>query len=122
MEGDAIGGTINLVFKDAPDHEFFKADGSLGYSAIFFNRKYDDFDQGAVQRKSPTDRFGSGYLAPAGYFSRANLDFTKKTAPLTSLFSFTYGRRFLNNKLGFIISDSYQNQYYGTNSSLILPD
>ncbi len=116
MEGDAIGGTVNLVFKDAPDHEYFKADASLGYSAIFFNRKYDDFDQGAVQRKSPTDRFGNSYLAPAGYFSRPNLDFTKKTAPPTSLASFTYGRRFFNNKLGFIVSDSYQNQYYGTNS------
>jgi outer membrane receptor protein involved in Fe transport len=116
MEGDATGGTVNLVFKDAPDHEYLKADASLGYSAIFFNRKYDNFDQGAVQRQSPIDRFGPGYLAPAGYFSRPNLDFTKKTAPPTSLASFTYGRRFFNNKLGFIISDSYQNQYYGTNS------
>ncbi|MDB5144292.1 MAG: hypothetical protein JWQ66_3005 [Mucilaginibacter sp.] len=116
MEGDAIGGTVNLVFKDAPDHEYFKADGSLGYSAIFFNRKYDNFDQGAVQRQSPIDRFGSGYAAPAGYFSRPNLDFTKKTAPPTSMASFTYGRRFFNNKLGFIVADSYQNQYYGTNS------
>ncbi|WP_426669578.1 TonB-dependent receptor domain-containing protein [Mucilaginibacter sp. McL0603] len=116
MEGDAIGGTVNLVFKDAPDHEYFKADVSLGYSAIFFNRKYDSFDEGAVQRKSPIDRFGSGYLAPPGYFSRPNLDFTKTTAPPTSLASFTYGRRFFNNKLGFIVSDSYQNQYYGTNS------
>jgi outer membrane receptor protein involved in Fe transport len=116
MEGDAIGGTVNLVFKDAPDHEYFKADASLGYSAIFFNRKYDNFDQGAVQRQSPIDRFGPGYSAPAGYFSRPNLDFTKKTAPPTSMASFTYGRRFFNNKLGFIVADSYQNQYYGTNS------
>jgi outer membrane receptor protein involved in Fe transport len=116
MEGDAIGGTVNLVFKDAPDHEYFKADASLGYSAIFFNRKYDNFNQGAVQRQSPIDRFGPGYSASGGYFSRANLDFTKKTAPPTSLASFTYGRRFFNNKLGFIVSDSYQNQYYGTNS------
>jgi TonB-dependent receptor len=116
MEGDAIGGTVNLIFKDAPDHEYFKADGSIGYSAIFFNRKYDNFDQGAVQRQSPTDRFGTNYAAPAGYFSRPNLDFTKKNAPPTSLASFTYGRRFFNNKLGFIVSDSYQNQYYGTNS------
>ena len=116
MEGDAIGGTVNLVFKDAPDHEYLKADASLGYSAIFFNRKYDNFNQGSVQRQSPIDRFGPGYSAPAGYFSRSNLDFTKKNAPPTVLASFTYGRRFFNNKLGFIISDSYQNQYYGTNS------
>jgi len=116
MEGDAIGGTVNLVFKDAPEYEYFKANGSIGYSGIFFNRKFDDFNQGAVQSKSPTERFGPNYNAPAGYFSRSNLDFTKKNAPPTSLLGFTYGRRFLNNKLGFIIADSYQNQFYGTNS------
>jgi TonB-dependent receptor len=116
MEGDAIGGTVNLVFKDAPDHEYFKIDGSIGYSAIFFNRKFDNFNQGAVLRQSPTDRFGPNYAAPAGYFTRPNLDFTKKNAPPTTLASFTYGRRFFNDKLGFIVSDSYQNQYYGTNS------
>lgn len=116
MEGDAIGGTVNLVFKDAPEYEYFTANGSIGYSAIFFNRKYDNFYQGAVQTKSPTERFGPGYVATPGYFSRANLDFTKKNAPPTSLLGFTYGRRFLNNKLGFIIADSYQNQFYGTNS------
>jgi TonB-dependent receptor len=116
MEGDAIGGTVNLVFKDAPEYEYFKANGSLGYSALFFNRKFDDFNHGAVQSQSPADRFGSGYAAHPGNFTRPNLDFTKKNAPLTSLLGFTYGRRFFNNKLGFIVGDSYQNQYYGTNS------
>lgn len=124
MEADAIGGTVNLIFKDAPDHEYFKADGSIGYSAIFFNRKYDAFGQNAVQSKSPTERYGPTYVAPPGYFSRANLDFTKKNAPPTALASFTYGRRFLKDKLGFIVSESYQNQYYGTNSefNVAVPD
>jgi outer membrane receptor protein involved in Fe transport len=116
MEGDAIGGTVNLIFKDAPEFETFKVNGSLGYSSIFFNRKYDGFDHGAVQTKSVSERFGPSYIANPGNFSRANLDFTKTNAPLTSLLGFTYGRRFFKNKLGFIISDSYQNQYYGTNS------
>lgn len=116
MEGDAIGGTVNLVFKDAPDYEYFKANASIGYSGLFFNRKYDDFDHGAVQTKSPVQRFGPSYLATPGYFSRANLDFTPKTAPPTGLLGFTYGRRFFKNKLGFIIGDSYQNQFYGDNS------
>jgi len=124
MEADAIGGTTNLVFKDAPDYEYFKANASLGYSAIFFNRRYDSFDEAAVQRKSPIERFGPGYKASPGYFSRSNLDFTKKNGPLTSLLGFTYGKRFFNNKLGFIVSDSYQNQYYGTNSefNIAAPD
>ncbi|PTQ97853.1 TonB-dependent receptor [Mucilaginibacter yixingensis] len=116
MEGDAIGGTVNLVFKDAPDYEYFKANGSIGYSGLFFNRKYDDFNHGAVQSQSPVQRFGPSYLATPGYFSRANLDFTQKNAPPTALLGFTYGRRFFNNKLGFIVGDSYQNQFYGDNS------
>lgn len=116
MEGDAIGGTVNLIFKEAPEAEYFKANASVGYSAIFLNRKYDNFNQNAVLSKSPSERFGPTYVAPPGYFTRANLDFTKKTAPPTALASFTYGRRFFHNKLGFIIADSYQNQYYGTNS------
>ena len=124
MEGDAIGGTVNLVFKDAPDHQYFKADGSLGYSAIFFNRKYDSFKTGDIQSNSPAQRNPPGYVAQPGDFSRSNLDFTKKTAPVTSLASVTYGRRFLDNKLGFIIADSYQNQFYGTNSqfNIAIPD
>ena len=116
MEGDAIGGTVNLVFKDAPDFEYFKANGSIGYSALFLNRKFDAFDHGAIQQKSVSERFGAAYIAGPGNFSRANLDFTKKNALPTALAGFTYGRRFLKNKLGFIISESYQNQYYGTNS------
>ena len=124
MEGDAIGGTVNLVFKDAPDHEYFKADGSLGYSTIFFNRKYDKFNTGNIKSQSPSQLHGPGYVAQPTDFTRSNLDFGKKTAPLTSLASFTYGRRFFNNKLGFIIADSYQNQYYGTNSqfNIAIPD
>ena len=116
MEGDAIGGTVNLVFKDAPAAEILKLNGSLGYSSIFFRRRYDGFDHGAVQSKSIHDQFGAAYTAHPGNFSRANLDFIQRNSPLTSLLGFTYGRRFLKNKLGFILSDSYQNQYYGTNS------
>nr|WP_294900259.1 TonB-dependent receptor [uncultured Pedobacter sp.] len=116
MEGDAIGGTVNLVFKDAPEYEYFKANASLGYNALFFNRKYDTFDQNAVQKQSVADKFGSNYKASPGNFSRSNLYFDQKTAPVTSLAGFTYGRRFLKNKLGLIVSESYQNQFYGSES------
>ncbi|MGY3053794.1 outer membrane receptor protein involved in Fe transport [Pedobacter sp. UYEF25] len=116
MEADAIGGTVNLVFKDAPSYEYFKASASAGYDALFFDRRYSTFDQRAVQQKSVSDRFGVNYKASPGNFSRSNLAFGDKTAPVTSLASFTYGRRALNKKLGFIVSDSYQNQFYGSNS------
>jgi len=31
MEGDAIGGSVNMVMKDAPEKETFSVLGSLGY-------------------------------------------------------------------------------------------
>ncbi len=124
MEGDAIGGTVNLIMKDAPDTAVFKALGSIGYSNIFFNRKYDNFFKSDIQQKSVYQRFGAGYTANPADFSRSNLNFQQKTALPTSLLSFTYGKRFFKNKLGIILSDSYQNQYYGSNSqfNIVGPD
>jgi len=124
MEGDAIGGTVNLIMKDAPDTTVFKALGSIGYSNIFFNRKFDNFSKSDIQQKSVYQRFGADYPAKPEDFSRSNLKFQKKQALPTSLLSFTYGKRFLKNKLGVIVSESYQNQYYGTNSqfNIVGPD
>src|SRR6201999_2336246 len=61
-------------------------------------------------------RFGAGYIAQPADFSRSNLDFTY-TRPLpNAVAAITWGRRFLHNKLGLLVAESYQNQYYGSNS------
>ncbi len=124
MEGDAIGGTVNLVMKDAPDSTLFAVSGSLGYSKILLDRKYTWFSKSDIQQKSLNERYGSSYVAQPDDFSRSNLDFKEQSAAPTGIASITYGRRFLRNKLGFIISDNFQNQYYGTNSILntVVPD
>jgi TonB-dependent receptor len=116
MEGDAIGGTVNLIFKDAPDSLLFNASGSIGYSSIFFDRKFTDFSKREIRQQSIYDTKGPGYAAMSSDFSRSNLDFKQKTAPPTATLGFTYGNRFLNRKLGILIADNYQNQYYGANS------
>ncbi len=118
MEGDAIGGTVNLVMKDAPDSVLFKAIGSIGYSNIFFDRKYVSFSKKDIEQKSLYERKGNGYTAQPNDFSRSNLDFKNTTAIPTGVLGFTYGRRLLKNKLGFLIADNFQNQYYGTNSAV----
>lgn len=124
MEGDAIGGTVNLIMKDAPDSAEFKATGSIGYSNIFFNRKYTAFSKSDIQNKSVFERFGENYIAQPNDFSRSNLDFQQKTALPTGLVGFSYGKRFLNNKLGILIAENFQNQYYGANSefNIVSPD
>ena len=40
MEGDAIGGTINLVMKDAPQNKLIQANFALGYNNIFGQQSY----------------------------------------------------------------------------------
>ena len=124
MEGDAIGGTVNLVMKDAPDSAEFKATASFGYSDIFFNRKYTTFSKSDIQNKSVFERFGANYSAQPNDFSRSNLDFKQKTALPTALVGISYGKRFLKNKLGILIADNFQNQYYGANSEFntVAPD
>ncbi|MFX5801496.1 hypothetical protein ABTE09_20520, partial [Acinetobacter baumannii] len=53
MEGDAIGGTINLVMKDAPNKLLFQANGSLGYNTTFIDGKYSKFITSGINKLSP---------------------------------------------------------------------
>jgi TonB-dependent receptor len=116
MEGDAIGGTVNMVMKDAPEKKIFKALASLGYSGIFFDRKYDNFSKSDIQQKSEIEKYGASYTAKPSDFSRSNLDF-KPINPLpTAILSVTAGNRFFHNKLGVLLAETFQNQYYGSNS------
>lgn len=116
MEGDATGGTVNLVMKDAPDSLLFKAVASIGYSSIFFDRKFVSFSKKDIQSKNLTDRHGAGYIAQSNDFSRSNLDFKEKNALPNGTFGITYGKRFLQKKLGMLLALNFQNQYYGANS------
>lgn len=116
MEGDAIGGSVNMVMKDAPEKEIFKVLGSLGYSKIFIDRKFLDFSKKDIQQKSTIERFGTSYAAQPGDFSRSNLDFKGITPIPNSLAGVVYGKRFLHHKLGLMLAANVQDQYYGSNS------
>ncbi len=116
MEGDAIGGTVDLIAKDAPDKPLVRAKASIGYNQMLLDRKYTSFNQSVIQQKSLNESYGNNYTAKAGDFTRANLDFQPKTAPPSATLGITYGRRFLNSKLGLLIGDEFQNQYDGTHS------
>ncbi|HTR31692.1 MAG TPA: carboxypeptidase regulatory-like domain-containing protein [Puia sp.] len=116
MEGDAIGGSVNMVMKDAPEKEVFKVLGSLGYSKIFIDRKFQGFSKADIQQHTLTERFGPNYIAQPSDFSRSNLDFNY-TRPLpNAVATITWGRRFVDSKLGLLVAESFQNQYYGSNS------
>ena len=117
MEGDAIGGTINIVTKTAPDTTLLLATGAVGYSQLLLDRKYSWFNKADIQQQSPNERAGQVVSAQPGDFTRRNLNLSPKQAPANSTAGLTYGRRFLNQRLGFIAAASWQDQYFGSNGS-----
>ncbi len=124
MEGDAIGGTINLVMKDAPDKLLLQANVGMGYSTILSDQPYQKFDKGSISKLSPNEiKNSSTYTAVPADLSVAHLNYTTKASPVNTTLGLTVGNRFGDRKqFGFIVSGSYQNMYRGTNSTFFLPD
>lgn len=118
MEGDAIGGTINLVMKDAPEKLFLQANVSVGYSTIFGSQPFESFSHSVINKKSPAENNVAGYVATSKDFPKDNLNLTNKPNPVNSTYGLTIGNRFgRRRQFGAVISGSYQDIYRGTNSS-----
>jgi TonB-dependent receptor len=123
MEGDAIGGTINLVMKDAPYNKVFQANASMGYNNIFNNQDYLKFSNSSIHKSSPAEINGNTYSAVPADFPTGALNYSKRNTPLNEAFGLTAGNRFGKNKeLGLLFSGSYQNIFSGTQSTFLLPN
>jgi len=113
MEGDAIGGSVNLVMKSAPDEFEVNADFQLGYNAIHFTRPFYSYDRSTENRFSPGERFGRRYEANLQDFSTRNL-MINPINPLPDIFGgLTIGDRFMGGKLGVMFGASVQNSFRG---------
>ncbi|MGF1669957.1 MAG: TonB-dependent receptor domain-containing protein [Balneolaceae bacterium] len=116
MEGDAIGGGLNMVMKTAPRQFEVNADLQGGYNQINFNRDFLDFNTSVVNDRSPRDIYGSTFQATPADFSTGNGE-VKQITPMPDLLgSLSIGNRFINNKLGVLFAASFQNTHRGTNS------
>ena len=74
MEGDAIGGTVNVIMKDAPDTNLLIANLATGYRQLLINTPFQTFDYKAVKMKDPYEASGiPGYAASLSDFTRNNL-------------------------------------------------
>ena len=123
MEGDAIGGVMNLIMKNAPDKFTINGNLATGLSTLFTQRAYSNFDRGTVNFQSPSDINGPNYTATPADFTYKNFDYSTKKLPLNSILGLSIGNRFLKNKkLGMIFSGSYQNTYRGSNSIWFKPE
>jgi outer membrane cobalamin receptor len=116
MEGDAIGGVMDMKMKDAPDRFLLSVNLGTGYSQMFLDRDFLKFDRSLTPLKSPRRLNGTEYRATIDDFSIDNLDFTSGTAPLNQTIGLAVGDRFYNGKLGWILAGSYHNTYRGANS------
>ncbi|WP_138484747.1 TonB-dependent receptor [Dyadobacter bucti] len=116
MEGDAIGGAINMVMKDAPDRFTFSANVSTGYNELFMERKFMGYDHRSVRQESPYETNGNQYNATPSDFTKPAVDYTSKSPLPNLLGSLAIGNRYLNNKLGVLLAGSYQNTFRGSNS------
>lgn len=124
MEGDGIGGAVNLVMKDAPEKMEISANISTGYNALFFSRDFQSFNHRAIQMQSPNERRGRPELSGENYsvtsddFTTDNLHMTWKRPHPDIVGGFSYGDRFFNGKLGVIAAFSYQNLFRGKDADL----
>ena len=108
VEGDALGGTVNVKMKQASDHRFFKVEGGSGYNLYYTNHDFLTFDNSTVASKDFSAIHGSDYQARESEFPRKNLVVETKKASPDFLFNFSGGDRFLNKKLGVLFALSAQ--------------
>lgn len=117
MEGDGIGGAINLVMKDAPEKLQISSNIATGYNALFFDRSFYTYDKSQVASESPYEQFGTNYPAKPRDFSARLLDMKKAGFKPNAYAGLSLGDRVLKNKLGVLIAGTYQNSLRGSNST-----
>jgi TonB-dependent receptor len=116
MEGDAIGGAVNLVMKDAPSKLRLTFNLATGYNSLFFDRNFQSYDAGNLLQQSPYEKYGEGFRARMKDFPTSTVDLNGKKALPNLSGGFSIGNRFLDKKLGVILAGSFQNNYRGNNS------
>jgi hypothetical protein len=113
MEADAIGGSVNMIMKNAASRLYVNASLSTGYNQNLFKKGYDYFPSGSINLKSPFEAYGPSYSAKASDFTRDNLNYTKKNFTPNAIASLSIGNRFFNNMLGVMLGASFQNTFRG---------
>jgi len=118
MEGDAIGGAMNLIMKSAPSKLAYGATTSGGFGSLLFNQAFSGYSTNGMQWQDPAaEHHSNSYVAKPSDISLSVLDYKNKTFPLNSMASFTVGNRIFNKKLGFMVAGSYQRLFRQSNQT-----
>lgn len=120
MEGDAIGGSMNMIMRSAPDYLVVNATASGGYSQLFASRPFSGFSTAGINFRSPSEVAGSNlYAAKPSDFSVRPAQYQDINLPVNGLVSLSVGNRVLKKRLGFLVGGSYQHTYRGSESSFL---
>lgn len=118
MEGDGIGGAVNMVMRDAPQQRLFVVNLQTGYNSHFFDNDFQSFAHRDIVKDSPNEIFGNDYPTDESEFSMKSLHVGQRT-PLPDIAAgFAYGDRFFNNHLGIVAAISFRNANKGKTSDM----
>ena len=117
MEGDATGGVVDMVMKDAPSHFQIQANAAIGASDYFWNdsRNYLSSNRGSYTHTSPYEAHGADYKATTADFSNGPTQITKHSLPAPNFVGgLSIGNRFWKDRIGVMLAGSVQNIFRGT--------
>ena len=118
MEGDAIGGAVNMIMKNAPEKFTVNATAAAGMSQRLWSEDFRKFDNGPSLNRSPRDINGPAYQATMGNFPYNAFKNATATHPIGEVLGLSVGGRLFGNKLGVLVAGSYQNNYRNVSSLL----
>jgi TonB-dependent receptor len=117
MEGDAAGGVVDMVMKDAPSRFQFQANAAIGTTDYFWKdgRDYLTSNRSDYTKKAPYEAFGSEYKASMSDFKNGPMQLKSHSMPAPNFIGgLSVGNRFWNDRLGVMLAGSIQNTFRGT--------
>ena len=117
MEGDAAGGVVDMVMKDAPSRFLLQANAAIGTTDYFWKdgRDYITSNRSDYTKKAPYEAFGSEYKASISDFKNGPVQLKSHSMPAPNFIGgLSIGNRFWNDRLGVMLAESVQNTFRGT--------
>ena len=117
MEGDATGGVVDMVMKDAPSRFQLQANAAIGTTDYFWKdgRDYLTSNRSDYTKKAPYEAFGSEYKASMSDFKNGPMQLKSHSMPAPNFIGgLSVGNRFWNDRLGVMLAGSIQNTFRGT--------
>lgn len=117
MEGDAAGGVVDMVMKDAPSHFQIQANAAVGASDYFWKdgRDYLSSNRRDYTHKAPYEVNGANYKATTSDFAGGPTQISSHSMPAPNFIGgLSIGNRFWNDRIGVMVAGSIQNTFRGT--------